>query len=61
MTELAITWSLLAGSIIIAAPAIWLAIKDSVDLQEDIKFSDNTIEEVAPPAILAAPTTEKAQ
>ena len=61
MTEFAATWGLLAGSMAIAAPVIWLAIKDTVDLEEDIKFSDETIEEVAPTAMLEARATPKEQ
>ncbi len=61
MTEFATTWGLLGGSILVAAPVIWLAVKDTVDIEEDIKFSDETIEEVAPAVMLEAQTTPKAQ
>ncbi|KAI5456318.1 major facilitator superfamily domain-containing protein [Mariannaea sp. PMI_226] len=42
------TWGCLAGSIIIAAPVIFMRIKDSVSIEEDLKFSDETIEDVVP-------------
>ncbi|KAK1754380.1 major facilitator superfamily domain-containing protein [Echria macrotheca] len=42
------TWGLLAGALVFAAPVIWLKIKDTVTLEEDLKFSDETIEDVAP-------------
>lgn len=41
-------WGLLAGSLIIASPLV-LRIKDHVDLEEDLKFSDETKEDVLPP------------
>ncbi|KAI1108523.1 MFS general substrate transporter [Nemania sp. NC0429] len=41
-----------AFSILVAAPVIWLYIKDTTDLEEDLKFSDETLEDVAPTAIL---------
>jgi MFS family permease len=40
------TWGLLAASLIFAAPVIWLNIKDTVSIEEDLKFSDETIEDV---------------
>ncbi|CAK7240901.1 MAG: hypothetical protein STHCBS139747_002354 [Sporothrix thermara] len=43
------TWGLLAGSLIIAAPLITIRIKDTVTLEEDLKFSDETIEDVIAP------------
>ncbi|KAL2016981.1 hypothetical protein VTK56DRAFT_2700 [Thermocarpiscus australiensis] len=42
------TWGLLAGSLVIAAPVIWIRIKDTVTLEEDLKFSDETVEDVLP-------------
>ncbi|KAI0539218.1 major facilitator superfamily domain-containing protein [Xylaria digitata] len=47
-----VTFGLSAVSILIAAPVIWLRIKDTTDLEEDLKFSDETLENVAPPALL---------
>jgi hypothetical protein len=48
MNEFASCWALLAGSLVIAAPLIWMKIQDHVTLEEDLRFSDETIEEVAP-------------
>ena len=41
-------WALLAGSLIIGLPVILMKIKDHVTIEEDLKFSDETFEEVAP-------------
>lgn len=41
-------WGLLAASLVIAAPVIWTKIKDTVDVEEDLKFSDETLAEVTP-------------
>lgn len=48
------TWGLLAGALVVAAPLIFLKIKDTVSLEEDLKFSDETVEDVAPEGKLAA-------
>lgn len=40
------TWGVLAGSLVIAAPLIFIRIKDHVSVEEDLKFSDETIEDV---------------
>ncbi|PGG96089.1 hypothetical protein GX51_07984 [Blastomyces parvus] len=52
MTIFAINWGLLCGSMLIALPVILFKIKDTVDIEEDLKFSDETLEEVAPTALL---------
>lgn len=36
----------------IAAPIIFLRITDSVSLEEDLKFSDETVADVAPKTVL---------
>lgn len=41
-------WVLLAASLFIAAPVMLWKIKDTVSLEEDLKFSDETIEDVSP-------------
>ena len=46
--EFATCWGLLAGSLLIAAPVIFLKVKDHVTVEEDLKFSDETIEDVLP-------------
>ena len=33
-------------------PVIWIKIKDTTALEEDLKFSDATVEEVAPTAVV---------
>ncbi|KAM0813080.1 putative UNC93-like protein [Seiridium cardinale] len=58
-TEFAATWGVCAGALLIAAPIIFLRIPDSVPLEEDLKFSDETIQEVAPKAILEDTEVEK--
>ena len=39
-------WALLAASLLFALPVIWLKIKDTVSVEEDLKFSDETVEDV---------------
>jgi hypothetical protein len=48
MTEFGANWGLLAGSLIIAAPVIFTKIQETVPLEQDLKFSDETYAEVAP-------------
>lgn len=48
INELASNWGLLVGSLLIAAPLVFLKVSDTVPLEEDLKFSDETVEEVAP-------------
>ena len=47
MTEFAVNWGLLAGSLAIAAPVIIWKVKDTTSIEEDLKFSDETFAEVA--------------
>lgn len=42
------TWGLLGAALVFAAPVIWLKIKDTVPLEEDLKFSDETVGDVVP-------------
>lgn len=53
MNLFASCWGLLAGSLIFALPLILTKIKDHVDLEEDLKFSDETVEDVAPTGSLS--------
>lgn len=53
MTQLAINWGMLAGSIIIAAPVIMKYVKDTVPIEDDLKFSDEHLTEVAPDSMVA--------
>ncbi|UKZ46845.1 hypothetical protein TrVGV298_001056 [Trichoderma virens] len=46
MTMFAATWGVLAGSLLLAAPVVFFKIKDHVSIEEDLKFSDGTIEDV---------------
>jgi hypothetical protein len=39
-------WVLLAGSLVIALPVMILKIKDTVPVEEDLKFTDETLEDV---------------
>lgn len=47
MSEFASCWGILAGSLLIAAPVIF-KVKDTTDVQEDLRFSDETMQEVVP-------------
>ena len=53
MATFASNWGLLVGSLVIALPVILWKVEDSVSLEKDIAFTDETIEEVAPKAIVA--------
>ncbi|KAG2415730.1 hypothetical protein HFD88_006921 [Aspergillus terreus] len=46
MTEFASCWGLLMGSLLIAAPVIFFKIKDHCDVEEDLRFSDETAQDV---------------
>ncbi|KAF3765610.1 MFS general substrate transporter [Cryphonectria parasitica EP155] len=50
------TWGLLAAALLIASPIIWLRVQDTVPLEEDLKFTDETVEDVVGGA---APDTQK--
>jgi hypothetical protein len=39
-------WVLLAGSLVIALPVMVLKIRDTVPIEEDLKFTDETIDDV---------------
>lgn len=47
MNEFASCWGLLAGSLVVAAPVIFTKVRDTVPLEDDLKFSDETVQEVA--------------
>jgi len=38
-------WGLLAGSLVVALPVLLLKIKDTVPVEEDLKFSDETVDD----------------
>jgi hypothetical protein len=46
--EFASSWALLAGSLVIAAPVIVWKIRDHVPVEEDLKGTDETAEDVLP-------------
>lgn len=46
LTELISCWVLLAGGLLVAFPVIWLKITDHVSIEDDLKFSDELVEEV---------------
>ncbi|MCJ1356723.1 MAG: hypothetical protein MMC33_006718 [Icmadophila ericetorum] len=48
MAEFGSCWGLLAGSLLIAAPVVFLRVRDTVPLEDDLKFSDETVEDVLP-------------
>jgi len=48
MNEFASTWALLAGGLLLALPVILFKVKDHVSIEEDLKFSDETFQDVAP-------------
>lgn len=52
MSEFASNWGLLSGSLLIAAPLVWLKIKDSVPVEDDLRGTDETIEDVLPPGTI---------
>jgi hypothetical protein len=49
MASFASCWTLLAGGLVCAAPVVWLKVLDHVSVEEDLKFSDATIEDVVAP------------
>ena len=57
MNLFASCWALLAGSLLIALPVMLLKIKDTVPVEEDLKFSDETIDDIFVPQKLD-PTPE---
>ena len=48
LDEYASSWALCAAGLIFAAPVVWYKVRDTIPIEEDLKFSDETIEEVAP-------------
>jgi hypothetical protein len=50
MTMFASNWGLLAGSLIVALPVILWKVEDTVPLEKDVAFTDETVAEVAPKA-----------
>ena len=46
MTMFASCWILLAGSLLVALPVMLLKIKDTVPVEEDLKFTDESIDDI---------------
>ncbi|CRK24353.1 hypothetical protein BN1723_013268, partial [Verticillium longisporum] len=47
------TWGMLGAALLIAAPVIWMRIKDTTDVEEDLRGTDETVEDVIAPGKLA--------
>lgn len=39
-------WGVVAAGLLFAFPVVWFRIKDSVPLEEDLRFSDETVQDV---------------
>jgi MFS family permease len=52
MNMFASNWGLLAGSLVVALPVILWKVEDTTALEKDIAFTDETIADVAPKAIV---------
>ncbi|KAL9049163.1 MAG: hypothetical protein Q9162_007359 [Coniocarpon cinnabarinum] len=50
VNEFGSCWGLLIGGLLIAAPVIFTKVRTTVAIDEDLKFSDETFDEVAPTA-----------
>ena len=48
MASFASNWGLIVGSLLFALPVILWKIEDSVSLEKDVAFTDETVAEVAP-------------
>jgi hypothetical protein len=60
MNLFASCWGLLAGSLVIALPVMLWKIKDTVPVEEDLKFTDDdTIEDVIGHGIIHKPLTKE--
>lgn len=46
MATFASCWGLLGASFVVAAPVLWWKIQDTVPIEEDVKFTDETVEDV---------------
>jgi len=52
MNMFASNWGLLAGSLVVALPVILWKVEDTVAIEKDIAFTDETVAEVAPKAVV---------
>ena len=39
-------WGVVAAGLVVAFPVIWFRIKDTVSVEEDLKFSDETVQDI---------------
>jgi hypothetical protein len=46
MSEFASSWALLLGALVCALPVLLIRVTDHVSVEEDVKFSDETVEEI---------------
>ena len=61
MNLFASCWILLAGSLVIALPMMILKIKDTVPIEEDLRFTDEALEDVIGHTVTSySPSPEKA-
>ncbi|RAL65483.1 hypothetical protein DID88_001049 [Monilinia fructigena] len=51
-TQFAITWALLAGSLVIASPVIFMKIQDATDIDDDLVDTDLNYADVMPQALI---------
>lgn len=61
MAMFASNWGLLAGSLLVALPVILWKVEDTVPLEKDVAFTDETVAEVAPKAHVTSPYGEDAK
>ncbi|KAF2738179.1 MFS general substrate transporter [Polyplosphaeria fusca] len=54
MTMFASTWGLLAGSLLVALPVILWKVEDTVSLEKDLAFTDETADDVIAKAVVPA-------
>lgn len=59
MTEFACCWGLLVASLLIASPIIFFKIKEHVDVENDLKFSDEKRQDVVGIPMEEHPTSEQ--
>ena len=59
MNEFASSWALLAGSLLVAAPLIFLKIRDTIPIDDDLVFTDETYDDVKPLTVEPPPETHE--
>lgn len=55
INEFASSWALLAGSLLIAAPLIFMKIRDTIPIDDDLVFTDETYDDVKPLSVEPPP------